>query len=151
MHANYWPIDYSQTNACGGSYKCNPGTYCGSPIQYNIPLEKDNVTINANINYGLSHFDNIFVATQFIFCILTLDGWSNDLYNYMDAGISGFAVVYFPLMAIMLAFFLLNYFLAIIMNTFRKMQQKNKEKMQMEKYKDAKIKKMIEISNQKVQ
>ena len=60
---------------------------------------------------------------------MTLDNWTNDMYNYLDSGISLFAVIYFPSMAILLAFFLLNYFLAIIMNTFRKMQQKNKERI----------------------
>lgn len=117
---------------------------------YGIPLENDNVTSNANINYGLSTFDNIFSAIQLIFCIMTLDGWTNDLYNYMDSGLSQLAVIYFPFMAIILAFFLLNYFLAIIMNTFRKMQTKNKEKVKMQKFKDAKIKKMMEISNKKL-
>ncbi len=78
---------------------------------------------------------------------MTLDGWTADMYNYMDSGISFFAVMYFVVVCISLAFFLLNYFLAIIMNTFRKMQEKNRERIKSEKFRDAKIKRMMEISN----
>jgi hypothetical protein len=78
---------------------------------------------------------------------MTLDGWTNDMYNYMDSNISSFAVIYFVVVVITLAFFLLNYFLAIIMNTFRKMQEKNRERIKLEQFKDAKIKKMMEISH----
>jgi len=38
-----WAIDPNQARLCGGIYECNPGTFCGSLIKYQIPLETDDV------------------------------------------------------------------------------------------------------------
>jgi hypothetical protein len=66
------------------------------------------------------NFDNFGVALLSIFRLLTLEGWSGVMYNYMDAdGI--FAAFYFPIIIIIGSFFLLNLFLAVIMESFSEM------------------------------
>lgn len=51
------------------------------------------------------------------------------MYNYMDS--SGFiAGLYFPSLVVIGSFFLLNLFLAVIMETFSEMNEKQKEKEQ---------------------
>lgn len=48
------------------------------------------------------------------------------MYNYMDS--SGFvAAIYFPILVIIGSFFLLNLFLAVIMETFSEMSSKTEE------------------------
>lgn len=47
-----WPFDPTQERVCGGFYKCNPGTYCGGLVEYQIPLEKDRVWEWDFIQYG---------------------------------------------------------------------------------------------------
>lgn len=43
LNQTVWPIDPLQSRLCGGIYECNPGTYCGKLLDYNLPLEQDNV------------------------------------------------------------------------------------------------------------
>lgn len=58
-----------------------------------------------------------------IFRVITLEGWTPVMYNYLDA--SGFiAGIYFPVAIILGSFFLLNLFLAVIMETFSEMNSK---------------------------
>ena len=48
------------------------------------------------------------------------------MYNYWDAT-GMFACFYFPLLIIIVAFFLINLFLAVIMDTFTQMDEKQKK------------------------
>jgi Ion transport protein len=58
--------------------------------------------------------------------VITLEGWTAVMYNYMDS--SGFiAGIYFPILVILGSFFLLNLFLAVIMETFSEMNTKTEE------------------------
>jgi hypothetical protein len=72
------------------------------------------------IQYGFFSFDNIGVAILSIFRVITLEGWSYVMYNYMDAG-GIFAALYFPILVVIGGFFLLNLFLAVIMEAFSEM------------------------------
>ena len=78
------------------------------------------------IQYGYFNFDNIGSAVMSIFRAITLEGWTPVMYNFMDS--SGFiAGLYFPILIVIGSFFLLNLFLAVIMQTFSEMTQKQKE------------------------
>lgn len=82
-----------------------------------LPLETDNVTEWEFIQYGYFNFDNIGSSIMSIFRIITLEGWTNVMYNYLDS--SGVvAGIFFPTVVIIGSFFLLNLFLAVIMQTF---------------------------------
>lgn len=56
-----------------------------------------------------------------------MEGWTNVMYNYMDAS-GPIAAVYFPVLVILGSFFLLNLFLAVIMETFSEMNERQLEK-----------------------
>jgi Ion transport protein len=60
------------------------------------------------------------VAILSIFRVITLEGWSYVMYNYMDGG-GIMAAVYFPILVVIGGFFLLNLFLAVIMEAFSEM------------------------------
>lgn len=61
-----------------------------------------------------------------IFRVITLEGWTAVMYNYLDA--QGFiAGLYFPILVVLGSFFLLNLFLAVIMDTFSDMTKKQIE------------------------
>ena len=115
-----WPLDPEQPRLCGGYYQCNAGTYCHGLIEKKIPLKQDHVEEWDFIQYGYFHFDNIGVAILSIFRVINLEGWSYVMYNYMDAG-GFFAAIYFPLLVVIGGFFLLNLFLAVIMEAFSEM------------------------------
>jgi hypothetical protein len=83
-------------------------------IEKNISLEVDNVTSWDFIQYGYFNFDNIGTSILSVFRVITLEGWTGVMYNYLDSTglISG---IYFPIVVIIGSFFLLNLFLAVIM------------------------------------
>lgn len=57
------------------------------------------------------------VAILSIFRVITLEGWTVVMYNYLDS--SGIvAAIFFPSLVIIGSFFLLNLFLAVIMQAF---------------------------------
>ena len=69
------------------------------------------------MDYGFLSFDNILVAIIQVFRVMTLEGWTSVMYNYYDS--SGLiAVFFFPLLVVIGTFFILNLFLAVIMETF---------------------------------
>ena len=68
----FWPIDEEVDRLCSleeghGLYNCPDGRVCGEPLQYDIPLSRDNVTSSAMINYGITTFDNLGIALITIF------------------------------------------------------------------------------------
>jgi hypothetical protein len=71
----YWPMDSTQTTICSpdgsGEYICNPGTWCGSPVDYGISLDTDNVFSNSNINFGIGTFDNIGKSLILLWQVIT--------------------------------------------------------------------------------
>lgn len=55
--------------------------------------------------------------------MITLESWTYVMYNYMDA--SGIiAAIYFPILVVLGGFFLLNLFLAVIMESFEEMSSR---------------------------
>jgi Ion transport protein len=78
------------------------------------------------ISYGFLHFDNIGVAILSIFRVITLEGWTGVMYDYLDC--SGFiSAIYFPMCVIVCSFFLLNLFLAVIMETFSEQTERQRQ------------------------
>jgi voltage-dependent calcium channel L type alpha-1D len=112
-----WPYDESQKAICGGNYHCRTGTFCHELFEAGIPLSQDHVETWDFIQYGYLNFDNIGTASLQVFRVITLEGWTQVMYNFLDS--SGFiAAIYFPMVVVLGSFFLLNLFLAVIMQTF---------------------------------
>ncbi len=131
-------------------YECRDGTYCGAPSDYQLDLSTDNLTTDSYINYGFLHFDDLGIGVLQIFRVVTLEGWSQVMYNYMDS-VGLFSSLYFPLVILIGSFFLLNLFLAVIMETFSEMTeiQKQLEKAKQEA-KDRKLKKILQKEDQAI-
>ena len=62
VNSTYWPKSELHTRICNvggdGAYKCPPGLYCGSPSQFGMDLNDDEVWSSAFGDYGLNNFDN---------------------------------------------------------------------------------------------
>ncbi|KAJ9444288.1 Voltage-dependent calcium channel type D subunit alpha-1 [Diplonema papillatum] len=84
------------------SYKCPFGYEC---LEYGNP------------NYGKTSFDNIGSALLTLFTALTLEGWTDLMYDVSDAS-SPYASIYFLLIVLAGAFFVVNLALAIINSSF---------------------------------
>lgn len=84
INSTYWPILPNYERLCSinnGKDSCPAGTYCGSPDQYNIDISYDNVSTTEFLNYDIVNFDNIGTSLLTVFQVLTIEGWSNIMYN----------------------------------------------------------------------
>jgi voltage-gated sodium channel len=105
-----------------------------------MPLQIDDVTEWDFIQYGYFNFDNIGTSVMSVFRVITLEGWTSVMYNYLDS--SGvLAGIYFPVVVVIGSFFLLNLFLAVIMQTFtdqsnlQKQEELEKERKRLKRQK----------------
>lgn len=86
-----------------GTYVCPGGYVCGKTM--------------TNPNYGTTSFDNIYKAVLLVFQTVTLEGWSQNMFNVKYAFNEG-AYVYFIPIVFIGNFFLLNLTLAVIKSKF---------------------------------
>ena len=70
------------------------------------------------ISYGIVTFDNLLIALVTIFQMITLEGWTDMMYNLSDASQAWMAILFFCLLVVVGSFFLLNVILAVIMDAF---------------------------------
>ena len=79
-----WPIWDGVQRVCSpdglGNYECPSNYTCGALIEYDLPLENDNVWNTAFINYGITSFDQLAKSILAIFQIITLEGWVYIMY-----------------------------------------------------------------------
>ena len=66
-----WPIDPATFRVCTitgmGLYNCPSSDFCGNPSDFDLNAATDNVNVNAQINYGITQFDNLGVALLTVF------------------------------------------------------------------------------------
>ena len=67
------------------------------------------------INYDITNFNNVLSASLTIFQIITLEGWSQLMYNYQDSVSPFTSTFYFVLLIILGAFISLNLVISAIM------------------------------------
>ena len=87
-----------------------------------MTLDSEDVSDQYLIRYGFLHFDNVPIGTLSVFRVVTLEGWSLMMYNLMDS-VGIFSSLFFPLVVLIGSYFLLNLFLAVIMETFAEMTE----------------------------
>lgn len=75
---NSWPIVESLDRLCGGKFVCPSGTYCGNPMDYDLPFNA--TELDEGLNYGYTRFDDVIEAIFSIFQAMTLEGWSVQVY-----------------------------------------------------------------------
>jgi hypothetical protein len=96
-------------------YTCPENTFgCGTPLMKNLSLSTDHLETQGFLHYGMTTFDNLPLAFVSIFQMITLEGWVNVMYNFMDAGMPWMGVMFCSLLVIICSFFLLNVILAVL-------------------------------------
>jgi len=60
-------------------YQCLSGTFCGNPFEANRTVSE--LYLDDTIYYGMISYNNLLVSLLTLFQVLTLEGWSNMLYN----------------------------------------------------------------------
>jgi hypothetical protein len=114
-----------------GGYKCPPTQFCGSdfePPRVNgtatwVDMERRPLP---NFNFGYTSFDNLGIASLLIFQCLTMEGWTPVMYALSDAT-SGWTALYFALLLMVGAWFLMNLVFAVIWNKFNASHMKGSD------------------------
>ena len=108
----------------------------GAPVGRDCPAGQFCGVSRENFNYGVTSFDNIFVAFITIFQCITLEGWADIMYISMDV-FSPATVIYFVLLLIFGTFVLLNLLLAVVVSKFG--QCKRDMEMQQNKHRTRRL------------
>ncbi|XP_024943014.1 muscle calcium channel subunit alpha-1 isoform X2 [Cephus cinctus] len=77
-------------------------------------------------NYGITNFDNFGLAMLTVFQCVTLEGWTDVLYDIQDAMGNSWQWIYFISMVILGAFFVMNLILGVLSGEFSKEREKAK-------------------------
>ncbi|XP_034935064.1 muscle calcium channel subunit alpha-1 isoform X8 [Chelonus insularis] len=77
-------------------------------------------------NHGITNFDNFGLAMLTVFQCITLEGWTDVLYDIEDAMGSTWQWLYFISMVILGAFFVMNLILGVLSGEFSKEREKAK-------------------------
>lgn len=133
----FWPVDNSDERVCSlpgsGAHECRTGTWCGSnydvigqPRFNNEGLEL--ATFVPALNWGFTNFDTMPAALLTIFQMITMEGWTDVMYQVQDAHNSVVAAFYFIFLILFGSFFLLNLTLAVIWDNFSMGSKEEDEK-----------------------
>ena len=82
------------------------------------PVEYDKAYSIEMINFDITNFNNVLNASLTIFQTITLEGWSQLMYNYQDSVSYVTSTIFFSLMILIGAFISLNLVLAMIMHSY---------------------------------
>ncbi|KAF6217290.1 hypothetical protein GE061_001644 [Apolygus lucorum] len=77
-------------------------------------------------NFGITNFDNFGLAMLTVFQCITLEGWTDVLYNIEDSLGNTWQWMYFISMVILGAFFVMNLILGVLSGEFSKEREKAK-------------------------
>lgn len=121
----YWPI-YEDAWLCSSDADCAamlpPGSVakCGNIYdEYGLdPMVYDNTGEMGLVNFDVVSFNNVGRAGLMIFQVLTMEGWADLMYNFMDCFSPLVSTIFFILVIIFGAFVSMNLFLAQIMHSF---------------------------------
>ncbi|XP_067825703.1 calcium channel, voltage-dependent, N type, alpha 1B subunit, a [Heptranchias perlo] len=75
-------------------------------------------------NYGITNFDNILFAVLTVFQCITMEGWTDILYNANDASGNTWNWLYFIPLIIIGSFFMLNLVLGVLSGEFAKERER---------------------------
>ena len=80
----------------------------------------------SELNYGLTNFDNIVYAFLTIFQWITLEGWSDIMYMMQDAYSKWISSIYFVLVTVIWAYFLINLTIAVMLKNYDELDKNEK-------------------------
>ncbi|KAM7341447.1 ca[2+]-channel protein alpha[[1]] subunit D isoform 4-T4 [Cochliomyia hominivorax] len=87
-------------------------------------------------NWGITNFDNFGLSMLTVFQCVTLEGWTDVLYNIQDAMGSSWEWIYFVSMVILGAFFVMNLILGVLSGEFSKERTKAKNRGDFQKLRE---------------
>jgi len=104
------------TNLFGGR-TCPVGSTCKihDKVSYYLPYDKSPY-------FGIINFDNIFTSMISVFQCVTMESWTNTMYNIIDAKGEIFSIYFFALIFVG-SFFVVNLLVGIISEAFEKNQK----------------------------
>ncbi|XP_054746130.1 voltage-dependent calcium channel type D subunit alpha-1-like [Anastrepha obliqua] len=111
-----------ETHPCGTGFQCEDGYVCHE--KWDGP------------NNGITNFDNFGLAMLTVFQCVTLEGWTDVLYNIQDAMGSTWQWIYFVSMVILGAFFVMNLILGVLSGEFSKERTKAKNRGDFQKLRE---------------
>ncbi|XP_067614168.1 muscle calcium channel subunit alpha-1 [Eurosta solidaginis] len=115
--------DYMKdAHPCGNGFRCPEGYVCYE--KWDGP------------NHGITNFDNFGLAMLTVFQCITLEGWTDVLYNIQDAMGSTWQWIYFVSMVILGAFFVMNLILGVLSGEFSKERTKAKNRGDFQKLRE---------------
>ncbi|CAG7818987.1 unnamed protein product [Allacma fusca] len=103
---------------CGGDFMCNNMPFYNCSYGWEGP------------NYGIINFDNFGLSMLTVFQCITLEGWTQTLYNINDAMGGGWQWTYFTSMVVLGAFFVMNLILGVLTGEFSKEGERIKGRME---------------------
>lgn len=101
------------------------------------PVIHDAAYSKEMINYDITSFNNVLNASLTIFQTITLEGWSQLMYNYQDTYSYATSSIFFCLVIIIGAFISLNLVLAMIMHSYLRTLEMDEQRKQEEKKAEA--------------
>ncbi|CAG8737084.1 9234_t:CDS:2, partial [Acaulospora morrowiae] len=116
-----------QDQFCGGYIDANgnerPAFNSGSlhPKGYICPINQVCMTVG-NPSNNMVSFDNFLLSFFLVFVIASTQNWTSIMYNIMDAEYD-WSSLYFIIAVIILAFWLINFFVAVITTMFAKIRE----------------------------
>eukprot|EP00656_Telonema_subtile_P054003 TRINITY_DN7944_c0_g1_i4.p1 TRINITY_DN7944_c0_g1~~TRINITY_DN7944_c0_g1_i4.p1 ORF type:complete len:1564 (+),score=583.71 TRINITY_DN7944_c0_g1_i4:124-4815(+) len=114
--ALYVPAGDEQFRNCGGRYSCPAGYFCGTGQSSDYSAE--GLGSAGNPNFGVTSFDDIGHAFLSIFVAITLEGWVDLMYNIQDAYSDPVSSIFFLLLILLGALFVLNLALAVVADEY---------------------------------
>jgi hypothetical protein len=100
-------------------------------LDHFLSLDDDHLDSNTGIQYGIGSFDNIGQSLLAVFQIITLDSWSVVAYNLADYHAAPVLPILFCVILIFMgSFFLLNLFLAVVMESYMEGELKFNEEVE---------------------
>ncbi|XP_068624684.1 muscle calcium channel subunit alpha-1-like [Battus philenor] len=87
-------------------------------------------------NFGITNFDNFGLSMLTVFQCITLEGWTDVMYNIQDAMGNTWEWVYFISMVILGAFFVMNLILGVLSGEFSKEREKAKNRGDFQKLRE---------------
>lgn len=87
-------------------------------------------------NFGITNFDNFGLAMLTVFQCVTLEGWTDVLYDIQDSMGNSWQWIYFVSMVILGAFFVMNLILGVLSGEFSKERTKAKNRGDFQKLRE---------------
>ncbi len=71
---NVWLLNETESSLCG-EWKCEKGSYCGAPYEYDIPFDENELK-EEKFLFGYIRFDNVFFSMLTTLHFADVTGWS---------------------------------------------------------------------------